>query len=499
VTKTTTKPSSNIFMNIVLSLKNIFWPIAFHENKKFLPMAAMMFFILFNYSTLRSIKDSFVLSMIGAEGLSFLKMYFVFPIAMILVAGYTKLCNILSRAKVFYTVTGFFVAYFMLFAFVIYPNPGLGHPSSETISAITLEYPMLKWFIRILGNWGVASFYVIAELWGSFMVSLLFWQFANQITKTEEAKRFYSMFGLIGNFGLLCTSALSGNIGNGYVTFFTVFYVMIFNGFAVMALYAWINSNVLTDPTLYTPADKGTSKKSKVKLSVWDSFKLIFSSKYLGMIAILVLSYGVSVNLIEAVWKSKVKELYVTKEGIASYLAQFQGWQGLGAIIFMLIGNNILRKVSWKTAAIITPLMMLVTGVIFFAFILFGDLVQPYTAMITVMQPLSLGVSIGMLQNVLSKATKYSLFDATKEMAYIPLDDELKTKGKAAVDVVGGRLGKAGGGFIQSLVFMIFPAINFVEATPIFAVVALIVIVCWLYGVMILSKEYEKQVHGHEL
>jgi AAA family ATP:ADP antiporter len=165
----------------------------------------------------------------------------------------------------------------------------------------------------------------------------------------------------------------------------------------------------------------------------------------------------------------------------------------------MLIGNNILRKVSWKTAAIITPLMMLVTGVIFFAFILFGDLVQPYTAMITVMQPLSLGVSIGMLQNVLSKATKYSLFDATKEMAYIPLDDELKTKGKAAVDVVGGRLGKAGGGFIQSLVFMIFPAINFVEATPIFAVVALIVIVCWLYGVMILSKEYEKQVHGHEL
>lgn len=477
------------------SLRQIIWPIEWHEYKKFFPMAAMMFCILFNYSSLRSIKDGLVITGIGPEAISFIKTYVVLPSAIISMIIYSELCNVISPTKVFYTITGFFLIYIAIFAFVIYPNPGFLHPDPVAIDALSHTYPNFKWFIKIAGSWGYVSFYTIAELWGSMMLSLLFWQFANQITKTDEAKRFYSMFGLLGNSALpLAAVVISYSLTDtttdlseftGYTLLFTI---IIISGIITSLLYAWINHNVLTDPALYSPSSN--KKKRKAKLSLMDSFKMIFTSKYLGLIAILVLSYGISINLVEGVWKSKVQQLYTTKEAVTIYMAQFQALQGIGTIIFMIIGSNILRKTSWGFAASLTPIMILITGSAFFAFIFFDNIIAMHITGFLASGPLVIVVMIGMVQNVLSKATKYSLFDSTKEMAYIPLDDELKTKGKAAVDVIGGRFGKSGGGVIQSTFFMLFPAFSFNEATPYFAIVFFGIVILWLYGIKALDKEY---------
>ncbi|WP_032139269.1 ATP/ADP exchange transporter Tlc1 [Rickettsia tamurae] len=490
--------------NYLSELRKVIWPIERYENKKFLPMAFMMFCILLNYSTLRSIKDGFVVTDIGAEAISFLKTYIVLPSAVIAMVIYVKLCDILKQENVFYVITSFFLGYFALFAFVLYPYPDLVHPDPETIESLSLAYPNFKWFIRIVGKWSFASFYTMAELWGTMMLSLLFWQFANQITKTDEAKRFYSMFGLLANLALPVTSVIIGyflhektQIVAEHLKFVPLFVIMITSSFLVILTYRWMNKNVLTDPRLYDPA-LVKEKKAKAKMSLIDSFKMIFTSKYVGYIALLLIAYGVSVNLVEGVWKSKVKELYPTKEAYTIYMGKFQFYQGWVAIAFMLIGSNILRKVSWLTAAMITPLMMLITGVAFFAFIFFDSVIAMHLTGILASGPLALAVMIGMIQNVLSKGVKYSLFDATKNMAYIPLDKDLRVKGQAAVEVIGGRFGKSGGAIIQSTFFILFPAFGFVEATPYFASIFFVIVILWIYAVKGLNKEYQVLVNKTE-
>jgi len=52
-------------------------------------------------------------------------------------------------------------------------------------------------------------------------------------------------------------------------------------------------------------------------------------------------------------------------------MGTFQAYQGFAAIFFMLIGSNILRRVTWSFAALLTPAMILITGIGFFGFIVF--------------------------------------------------------------------------------------------------------------------------------
>lgn len=477
--------------------RKLIWPIHSYEIKKFIPMGLMMFCILFIYTILRDTKDSILVNApgAGAESLAFAKGIGVTASAVLFMIGYTKLANLFNREGLFYATALPFLVFFGLYPYCIYPFVDSLHMSLDTIYTYQAAYPSMKWMIPLVGNWTFTLFYILSELWGSAVLSLLFWQFANGITPIQEARRFYGMFGFVGNFGLLFSGPLiiyvshsihqlglsrleaTGTMLQHLMSF------VILAGIVLLATFYWMNRYVLTDRLYYDPVAMGETKKKKEKLSVGESFKYILRSPYLGLIAILVLAYGVSINLFEGVWKGQIKMAYPTEVEFNRVMGSLSTVTGGIAIVSMLIGSNLLRILSWRTCALITP-MVLICGILAF----FG--VVYYSNEFVVF-----AVALGLFINAFGKAVKYSLFDPTKEMAYIPLDQELKVKGKAAVDVIGGRGGKSVGSYIQMSLLTLFSGSALYQLVPMIAPIAIGIVGLWIASVFGLNQRFKSLTH----
>jgi len=333
------------------------------------------------------------------------------------------------------------------------------------------------------------------------MLSLVYWGFANQTTKVSEAKRFYTLFGVGGNTApffsglvIVYVSDIRSKLPQGAdawsISFNLLMSIVVIIGILVGVCYWWMNKYVLTDPRCFDPAEIKKSNAKKNKMSLKESFAFLSKSKYLGCLAILVIAYGISINLIEVTWKSQVKLQYPDPNDYSTFMGYFSTCQGCASLIMALfVGGSVIRRFGWGVAAQITPIVLLITGTGFFTFVLFKDNVAGMISMLGT-NPITLAVFFGAAQNIMCKATKYSLFDPTKEIAYIPLDEESKVKGKAAIDVVAARLGKSGGSFVQQGLLVVLGTIG--AMTPYIAVIMLGVIFAWLIAARSLNKQFSE-------
>jgi AAA family ATP:ADP antiporter len=483
--------------------RSFFWPVHNFELKKLLPMFFLFFFINFNYTILRDTKDALIVTApgSGAEAIPFLKLWGVLPFAIIFMIVYSKLSNIFNKEKLFYCTILFFISYFAVFTLLLYPNRDALHPTVLADSLQAFLPAGLSGLVALFRNWTYAIFYIMSELWGSVAISLLFWGFANDITKIGESKRFYALFGLGANVAMLFSgpaiihfsnirSKLPATADAWGVTLNYMVGMVFLSGLMIMGIYWWINRNVLTDPKLYDPAEKQRAKKEKPKMSLKESFAFLARSKYIGCLAILVIGYGIAINLVEVTWKGQLKLQYPNPNEYQAFMGYFSFITGAVTILMMLfVGGNVIRRFGWKTGAMITPVVLLITGVGFFSFVIFRDSLTALIAMLGT-TPLMLAVLFGTAQNIMSKSSKYSLFDPTKEMAYIPLDQESKVKGKAAIDVVGARLGKSGGSLVQQGLIVACGSLGAI--TPYVAVILFGIIFAWLYASNSLSKQFLK-------
>jgi len=477
-----------------------------NERKKLFPLALMFFAILFNYTILRDTKDVLMITApkSGAEVIPFIKTYVNLPAAIGFTGIYASMTNRMEQKDVFYNCVWPFLAFFSLFAVVIYPNRAVLHPHAFC-DMLALHLPAgFSAPLAIIRNWSFALFYVMAEMWGSVVASLLFWGFANEVTTVDEAKKYYPLFGLFANVALIFSgqyvrwvsnmrSTLAPGVDAWAVSLKYLTGAIIAGGGIVLGTFRHMQKNVV--PTLAKNQGPKVVKKKKPKMSMVESAKFLLSSPYIRNLAMLVVSYGMCINIVEVSWKAKLKLAFPDPNSYSAFMGNFSSATGVVTLLMMLLGRTIFSKFGWRVAALVTPINLGITGLGFFALSIFSDFFAPMTAALGT-TPLMLAVFVGAAQNILSKSAKYSLFDPCKEMAYIPLDQESKTKGKAAIDVIGNPLGKSGGALIQQ--FLIFGVGSLSAATPYLGIILTGIVISWIKSANSLAGQFNKAMEAED-
>ncbi len=482
------------------------WPVSRFELKKVLPLLLLKFLISTVYSFLTLLKDPLIVTAphSGAEVISVLKGWVVFPLSIVCALCYSKLSNHLKRSTLFYTIVSMFLIFISLYAFVLYPNADLLSPHKSADYLTGLFGVQYHHWISIYRNWIHSSFFVTAELWGQVVIFLLFWGFANHICQLKEAKRTYTLFIAAGDLAPIITGSLASYYGLKYIsksytlTLQTLVGYAIICGILILLTFYWMNRYVLTDIRYYNPKITKLGVNQKTKLNLLKSIKHIYSSKYLLSIAVMVIGCALTINMVEVTWKRHLQMQFPNKADYLIFTGKVYRTVGILALCTVFfVGGNLLRRFGWRLSAQISPWAIGLTGTIFFFLCLFKNHITPL-AQLFGLTPLMLIILFGAFQNITSKVVKYSFFDSTKEMAYIPLDPESKVKGKAAIDMVGSRFGKSSSSWIQIALIQFVGTGSVLSITPYLLPIVLFMTLYWSYSVNYLSKELTEQEKGLE-
>lgn len=489
--------------------KPSWFPIKKSELPQFVSMSVMMFLFIYVYTTVRDTKDTLVVSNCGAESIPFLKMWGVMPSAFIFIIVYSKLSQILGKQALFYATLMPFFAFYTIFAFILFPNRDLIHFVQEASNSGTTGAA-----VNLIRYWSFSLYFIVSELWASAGVPLLFWQVANDITTVSQAKRFYPLFAVFGNFAPIVSGRIMSFLvsrqspdESGFGT--TLKRLAVFkggSGIAIAVLYQIIyrearrvakleevqtfvkKVNEIKQGGVQLVEFKINMKKkaepAKQKPTLTESVAELSRSKELRSIAIMVLGYNVCVELTEVLWKGILRKTHPTESSYMNFMASFSQKVGVIALVLQLTASIVIQKLGWTNASQLTPLAMLALAIPFFLTVALSKR-NPEVV------PLSAALTIGTWQNIINKIFKYSLFDPLKEMAYIPMGPDAKSKGKAAIDVMGSRLGRSLAAASQQILVLVSG--NILECAPYLAGLYFGTITLWIQAVKVLGEMFDKE------
>jgi ATP:ADP antiporter, AAA family len=431
------EPASKTQRGLALRLLSLITDLHAGEAVTAFLLTANVFVLLASYYVLKTVREALILSEAGAQ----VKSYSAAGQALLLLAVvplYGFVATKATRSKLITWVTLFFV------------------------SNLAVFYLMGSAGFQV----GVAFF-----LWvGIFnvLVTAQFWAYANDLYTEESGKRIFPMVGIGSSLGAWLGAVLAGRL----------FSVM--NAYQLMLV---AMGGLLLSIVLVRRIDsrrKGSPEPPPKPLSNKGGFSLVLSSRYLLLIAMMVLMF----NLVNSLGEYILSEMVVShtkaavdagvipssqmKASIGTFYGDFFGWVNLvGLLIQVFVVSRLFKTIGVRGALFVLPLIAL----------------GSYTLMAIL--PV-LGVI--RIAKVLENSTDYSIQNTARHALFLPTSREAKYKAKAAIDTFFWRVGDMlQGGFVLVGTWLAFTARHF-------AWINIFLVSFWLMLIVGIYREHKKLV-----
>lgn len=448
--------------------KKLFLPLRREEWLVFGFMFFIVSLINVNFSILRSMRNALVVADTGGSAayIPYFELFGTFPASILLTWALSRFMRIFSFRFIFSMAMGFFLAFFLVFACWVYPHREEIHALLERKLGMLFGLTRFK---VIFTHWPDMVFYIMSELWKVALLSVIFWGFLNQKLSLEKAKRFYpplllgSSIGpiLAGPITWLCTSRFTWNFfplseQRWQHSLYLLTLFMVLCGVLTLFLFRLLDKKFqLTEDSgqklVETSSDTRNEPFSKRLLSLSSSLRYLLQSPYLRALFLIVIAEYICYALGELIFLEMLKSKYPSPSDYCQYMGTLSFWMGIiTAFSALFLTPYLLQTCRWSRTAMITPVLMVVITFAFFFMIFCGKAgILPGSALLTI------AVLFGSIHFCIGRAAKYTLFDAIKELAFIPLNQEGQMKGKLIIDGIGSRMGRGTSSLLSIVLFLI--------------------------------------------
>lgn len=440
------------------------------------PLIIICFLVSLDYYLLKSLKDAILLTApeAGVEAIPFVKTWIVFPVTLFMAGVFSWALRYYSLLRIFkFSLVGFLGIYFV-FSFFIYPNHHIFE--LHRLADLLQSYLTPGWYglVALVRYWALLVFYVAAESWGTVFYCIIFWGIVNAVATYESAKVDFPRLMLAGNLSAIGAGALGWalSFNDWSLSVQALTLVIVGTGIAVffLARHVEIPENIAFQCSLTSGLREG--------------LPLLLKSKVLWSIIFLVGGYNMMMQISEVVWKDQILSFYPHPRDYHLYMQYVTLAIGIvSTMITLFLTGPFLERWGWRQAAMFTPVVYVATALLFIAALFSGSL--------------PLAATLGSLHVLLGRSSKYTLFDTTKEMAYLQIPVSERLKIKSCADGIASRFGTGAASFYLQGVLLIFPTF---QASLFYLALFLVVVtlLCCLYvirlaqGVNLLaSKKFE--------